>query len=227
MQLANLIMIGPQGAGKGTQSGLLAEKYGYQIIGLGKILRDHVNKRDILGKKIQRLLERGELVNDAIIEEIIREKLESIPLDQPLIIDGFPRTLNQAHLLQRLFLVKDRPQPQALYLNLPRSVILARLAHRRECNDCGTIFKFLPKLFKPLICPKCGGPISGRSDDRPEVVEARLNIFFSQTFSVIDYYKKLDRLIEIDAAGTIEEVAAQIEHALRLPHRETPHVESN
>ncbi len=224
MSPPNLMMIGPQGAGKGTQSNLLAESFGYQIIGIGKILRDRASQKNVLGKKIKRLLDHGELVNDTVIEEIIREKLAHIPPGQALIFDGFPRTLHQAHLLERIFLAQNRSRPIALYLQLPRSLIVARLVHRRECSDCGTIFKFIPKLFTSLLCPKCGGQMNARSDDRPEVIEARLNIFYSHTFPVIDYYQRLNRLIEIDAAGTIEEVAAQIEHRLNLPHRETTHV---
>ncbi len=210
----HIIMIGPQGSGKGTQAQRLVERHGYITVATGQILREHVAVKDALGRQIAGFLKRGELVSDAIIEEVVRNQLGKIPPAQPIVFDGFPRKINQAHILERLFTVLERPQPLAIYLHVSREVVIQRLAHRYVCAQCGKILQFLPHAIHQ--CPFCGGTVETRTDDKPEVIETRLNLFFEQTLPLIHYYQKQQQLIEIDAAAPIDEVTLLIERAVGL-----------
>lgn len=212
----NLLLIGSQGSGKGTQAARLADRHRYHVIGTGDILRSHVKAGDALGKVVKRLMERGELINDALMETIIREELAALIPERPVIFDGFPRTVPQAKLLERIFITEERPLPYALYLKVQRATVIRRLANRRVCPDCGRVFS-LPGLLKRFTCPRCWVAPMVRHDDQPEVIEQRLNLFFSQTLAVLDYYRQLGRYLEIDGEGTVEEVTNLIEHALNLP----------
>lgn len=213
-QYQHLIMIGPQGSGKGTQAQHLVERYGYEDIATGQMLREHVAAKDQLGRDVARFLQHGELVPDQIIEEIVRKRLGNLAPDQPVVFDGFPRTVKQAHILERLLIARGQAQPTAIYLHVSRALVIQRLAHRYVCAECGKILQFASGVLHR--CPFCGGQVEVRTDDRPEAIETRLNLFFEQTLPVIDYYKKLRHLIEIDASGSIDEVTLLIEHALEL-----------
>lgn len=214
----NLIMIGPQGSGKGTQAERLVQNYGYIDIATGQILREHVATHDQLGKQVARYLQAGELVPDSVVEDVVRERLAAVPRDRPIVFDGFPRNVRQAHILERLFITLERPAPIALYLRVSRAIVIERLAHRYVCTECGKILQFAAGVLH--TCPFCNGRVETRTDDRPEVIEARLNLFFEQTLPVIDYYKHKRQLVEIDASATIDEVTTLIARAL---HFEVPH----
>ncbi len=216
-QPPNLILFGPQGSGKGTQAKLLVDKYHYHSIGTGDLMRSYATHKDALGRKIRSLINHGELVPDKIIESIFSHEVTKISADQPIVFDGYPRNLNQAHFLDTLLVKLERPLPVALYLNLPRAVVFERLASRYVCSECGTIVRSLPSLLRQLVCPKCGTSVAMRKDDKPEVIETRLNLFYSQTFPLVDHYKKLNRLTEINGEATIEQVQTVIATALHLP----------
>jgi adenylate kinase len=215
--LPDIVMIGPQGSGKGTQASRLVERHAYVDVATGQMLRGHIGAKDALGHQIASYLAHGELVPDPIIEDVVRGRLSSIPHEQPIVFDGFPRNLKQAHILERLFIEQERPQPWAIYLHVARNVVIERLAHRYVCTECGKILQFLGAISHR--CPFCGGAVETRTDDKPEVIETRLNLFFEQTLPLIDYYKHRHQLIEIDASVSIDEVSNLIERALKL---ETP-----
>lgn len=214
--LPNVLLLGPQGSGKGTQADRLATDFGYHVIGMGQLLRDEVIQKTDRGQQIKKLLARGEFVPDRVAEDIFREHLAAIPLDQPIIIEGYPRRLSQAQAIERIFESHGRPLPIAVYLNIPRGVVLERLAERYVCAECGKLINAVPGPLKKLLCPKCGGPVETRIDDRPEIIEIRLNLFYSETLPVVDYYRRLHRLVEIDGRGPIDEVTVILEKRLGL-----------
>lgn len=212
----DIILFGPQGSGKGTQANLLRENYGYQVLGTGDLMRTYASQTDALGKKIKKLINRGQLVPDQIIETILSHEVAKLAQDQPKIFDGYPRNLNQAKFLDSLLAKIGRPPALAVYLELPRSVVFERLAQRYVCTDCGTIVRHLPGILRQLVCPQCGTPVQMRKDDQPEIIETRLNLFFSQTFPLVDHYRQLGRLKKINGQATIEEVHTAIVTTLKL-----------
>lgn len=212
----DIILFGPQGSGKGTQAEKLVSAFGYRVIGTGGLMREYAKHRDKFGKTIKRIIERGELVPDETIGRIFSEELTKIGTADPIVFDGFPRNLNQARLLDQLATRAERPLPLAVYLQLPRGEVFKRLASRYVCADCGTLFQSLPGPLKKLVCPKCGREVEMRKDDRPEIIETRLNLFYSQTYPLVSHYQKLGRLKEINGQATIDHVHAAIVAALGL-----------
>ena len=212
----DLILFGPQGSGKGTQAKLLGKNFGYQIIGTGDLLRAYATRKDALGKKINKIINHGNLVPDADIQTIFKAEVSHVPAKQSVIFDGYPRNLNQAHFLDTLLREFDRPLPKAVFISIPRSVVFDRLASRYVCTNCGTIARYLPGLIRSRACPNCGKQVQTRKDDQPEVIEQRLNHFYSQTFPLVEHYRRLGRLIEINGEATVEQVQTAIAKALGL-----------
>jgi adenylate kinase len=179
-----LIIFGPPGSGKGTYALRLEPKLNIVKISTGDIFREAVKQNTPLGKKVSGYLERGELVPDDITIEVLKEKIEGIK--NGFILDGYPRTLNQAEALEKITNIDA-----VINLIVPDSVIIERLSTRRVCKRCGEIYniKYLkPKV--PGVCDKCGGELYQRNDDKPEVIKQRLKTYEKQSKPLIDYYKK-------------------------------------
>jgi len=207
----NIVLLGPPGVGKGTYAGRLSERYGIPHISTGDILREEIKRDSELGRKVKKYVERGELVPDSIIIEVIKERLAADDCRKGFILDGFPRTLNQARALDNIVRVDV-----VFNFVAPKEVIIERLSGRRICRKCGAIYhiRYKPPK-KPGVCDICGGELYQREDDKPEVIERRLEVYKEQTAPLIDYYSRKGLLVDIDASKEADEVIAQCERILR------------
>jgi adenylate kinase len=180
------IIFGAPGAGKGTYSSRLKEKLGVETIATGDIFRDLMKAESELGRKVRGYVEKGHLVSDEIVLEVLKERLSKIPKEKGFILDGYPRTLEQAKTLDNI-----TPIDVILLLDVPDQIIIERLSSRRICRNCGTVYniRFL-KPKKEGVCDKCGGPLYQRSDDNPEVIRNRLKVYQEQTKPLIEYFRK-------------------------------------
>ncbi|MBL7084695.1 MAG: adenylate kinase [Candidatus Omnitrophica bacterium] len=198
-----LILLGPPGAGKGTQAKLLAEQFNIPHISTGDILRDEMREDSPLGHRVQQFVKSGELVPDEIVVEVVVNRLKKTDAQGGFILDGFPRTLNQADSLNTALKRLNYSVDLVLYFETSPEVSIKRLSGRRVCRDCGVNFHLVnmpPKVEG--ICDFCGAKLYLRDDDKEETVKKRLSIYQSQTASLIDYYKNYGNLRKI--SGDLE-----------------------
>jgi adenylate kinase len=210
------ILLGPPGAGKGTYSQRLIEKFKVPQISTGDILRDSVKKRTELGKKAKEYMDKGLLVPDELIIEIVEDRIKADDCKNGFLLDGFPRTVEQANALEFLLNKNKLKLDAVINIIVKNDVLFKRLTGRRLCKNCGANYNIytLPPQ-KEGICDKCGGELYQRDDDKPETIEKRLVVYEKQTKPLIDYYKKKNLLKEIEASeGTIDEIVKKIEDAL-------------
>lgn len=180
------IIFGAPGAGKGTYSSRLQTKLGVDVIAMGDIFRESVKQNTELGKKVKSYVEKGALVPDSVVIEVLNERLSRVPKGKGFILDGFPRTIEQADTLEGITSIDV-----ILQLDVPDEIIIQRLSSRRICKKCGEVYniRFL-KPKKEGVCDKCGGELYQRADDNPEVIKNRLQVYKDQTEPLIAYYKK-------------------------------------
>jgi adenylate kinase len=180
------IIFGAPGAGKGTYSSRLQIKLSVDVIAMGDIFRESVKQDTELGKKVKSYVEKGALVPDSVVIEVLKERLSRVPKGKGFILDGFPRTIEQADTLEGITSIDV-----ILQLDVPDEIIIQRLSSRRICKKCGEVYniRFL-KPKKEGICDKCGGELYLRADDNPEVIKNRLQVYKDQTEPLIAYYKK-------------------------------------
>jgi adenylate kinase len=201
-----IVIIGAPGAGKGTQSRLLSEKYGYPQISTGDILREMARADTPLGRKIKETMVAGQLVSDDILAEVILARTSQPDCENGYILDGYPRTLNQAHLLEELAR-KQRKQVYLVRVIVSEEVLFKRLTGRRTCSKCGEIYNvYLRPPKAEGVCDLDGAPLTQRSDDNPESVSRRFEEYRQSTAPLIDYYRQSGRLIEVDGELPVEEV---------------------
>lgn len=209
--MIRLILFGAPGVGKGTQAKILSSKLNIPHISTGDILREAVREKTPLGIKANEIMTRGELVPDDLMIEIIRETLSQEKCKNGFILDGFPRTLNQAKALEQLLseLRLDNIFHINLYAN--NEEIIRRLTNRRVCKVCQNIFTLSEIEFKEK-CPVCNSPSSfyQRDDDKEDVIRKRLEVFNKTTQPVLEYYERKGTLINVNGLGTIHEVTSQI-----------------
>jgi adenylate kinase len=180
------IIFGAPGAGKGTYSSRLKTKLGVEVIAMGDIFREQVKENSELGKKVKIYVEKGLLVPDGIVVEVLKEHLAKVPKGKGVILDGFPRTLEQAKTLEAITKIDV-----ILLLIVPDWIIIERLSSRRICKNCGTVYNI--RFLKPKVegvCDKCGGELYQLSDDNPEVIKKRLQVYQDQTSPLLLYYKE-------------------------------------
>jgi adenylate kinase len=203
-----LVLLGPPGAGKGTQAALLAERLGLEHISTGEILREEVELGTELGRKAKAYMDRGELVPDALVIEMLRGRLDS-SRSRGFILDGFPRTISQAEALERMVRL-DR----VLNIRLSEEEVVRRLSARRVCKSCGRNYNLIsnpPKVEGR--CDACGGELIQRDDDKPEVIRRRYRVYEAETAPLKDFYRQRGLLVEVEGDRPI---GAVFEEALRL-----------
>ena len=206
-----LILLGPPGAGKGTQAKLLSERFNIPHISTGDILRDEVGENSQLGHRVAKFVKSGELVPDDIVVEVVINRLTKPDAQGGFILDGFPRTLNQAEELNTALKKLNISVDLVIYFKTSLKVSIRRLSGRRVCKGCGANFHLINMPPRNGgICDFCGGKLFLREDDKEETVKKRLSIYQSQTASLIDYYKKSGELTEVSGDWRAERVNAQL-----------------
>ncbi len=205
----NLLLFGPPGAGKGTQSALLKNKLGVGHISTGDLFRKAMKLGTTLGTQARQYIDGGQLVPDSITIALVREELAS--LRSGFVLDGFPRTLEQAKALSTMLAELGQSLDAVISLVVPVSVLIGRLAGRRVCRSCGAVYHVADKKpTKAGICDQCGGELYQRSDDNETVVGQRLRAYEESTKPLEEYYRTAALLIEIDGLGAADEIFDRI-----------------
>jgi adenylate kinase len=207
-----IILFGPPGSGKGTQGDLIASRFGYPKISTGDLLRLAVRERSNLGRKAEALMNQGKLVNDDIVEGLVRERIAAPDTRTGYLLDGFPRNLAQVHSLEAMD--GDRPEV-AIEVDVDSPVLIERMQNRLTCRSCGAIVNL--SLKKPRIegrCDICNGELYQRTDDRPEVIAERFRVYKEETEKIRAHYKAKSVYRRVDGSGSVEQVFARISEIL-------------
>jgi adenylate kinase len=215
----NVMLIGAQGSGKGTQAQLLEEKLNLRACASGELLRDAIARETELGKVAKPYYDRGELVPDELVAGLILERLKGLGDAAGIVLDGFPRTIAQARILDKLLAETGQRLHAAVYLEVPREVLLDRLSGRYLCRANNHVWNIKTHPTKvPGICDYDGSELYQRADDTGESIARRLDIFFSETIHLVDYYQAQHKLICVDGNKSVEDVNRQIMQCLHQTH---------
>ena len=210
-----IVLFGPPGAGKGTQAKFLAEKFNIPHISTGDILRENVKNGTALGLKAKSYMDRGELVPDQLLNDLVRARLGQPDTKKGFLLDGYPRTIPQATALDAIMDDLNRKLTAVVNIDVGTNALVKRLSGRRICRQCGASYHV---VFNPPrvddVCDACGGELYQRADDTEEAIKNRLAVYKKQTQPVLDYYKKKGVLVDIDGDREIEEVKADAIKAL-------------
>ena len=200
----NIIFLGPPGAGKGTQAQIICQKMGIPQISTGDMLRAAIANQTETGLKAKEYMDKGQLVPDAVVIAIVKERLTGEDCRKGYILDGFPRTVEQAQSLGTFAKIDA-----AINLDVPDEVLVARLSGRRVCPLCGAPYH-VDRLNGESVCRVDGTPLIQRDDDKPETVLNRLKVYHQKTAPLIDYYRSEGKLVNITGSGSLEEISAEI-----------------
>jgi len=212
---ARVVLLGPPGAGKGTQAKLLEEKFAAPQISTGDILRKAVADQSLLGKQASEYIRRGELVPDRLIIDLVADRLKQKDCETGFVLDGFPRTIAQAQSLEEILKKMGLGLDCVLSVQVPHKLIVERLSGRRTCKGCGALYHV---VFDPPkaagTCNRCGGELFQRDDDREETVTNRLKVYDNQTAPLVSYYRERGLLREIDGVGEVADIGKRVVRAL-------------
>lgn len=213
--MKNIIFIAPPAAGKGTQSELLVSEFGYNHISTGDLLRSKQNDGSELGNYIKDLLSQGKFVDDEIVTELLKDKLSSI--NGPFILDGYPRNIEQAKILENLLKSLNLNIDVVIYLNVDIETAMKRALGRISCPKCNKIYnkyinEKMPKVTN--VCDDCGVELIGRSDDNEESFKIRFDTYLNQTQPLLEYYKSNDLLVIIDKVNTPNETFEEVKKVI-------------
>jgi adenylate kinase len=204
-----LVVLGRQGAGKGTQCVRLSRHYIVPHISTGDMLRAAVKERTALGQQADSIMTAGGLVPDEVMIGIVADRLSHPDAStRGFLLDGFPRTVAQAESMEQI--VVERPIDLVVDLDVPRELVLQRLSARRVCRDCGTIYTASGRERQPWICDVCSGDVIQRDDDTEEAINRRLDGYETQTRPLVDYYCERGLLVRVDGVGTPDEVLLRL-----------------
>ena len=211
----NIILLGPPGAGKGTQAKMLVEEYQIPQISTGDILRAAVKEGSPLGKEAKACMDKGELVPDSVVIGIVEERIQQSDCAKGYMLDGFPRTVPQAEALDGMLKNLSSQIDHVVSIEVANDELVGRLTGRRTCRDCGAGFHV---MFDPPekegVCDKCGGELYQRDDDNVETVTSRLEVYESQTKPLIDYYTAREKIRPVDGVGEIKEIFGRVTQVL-------------
>jgi adenylate kinase len=213
-----VVMLGPPGAGKGTQADILSEEMDLPHVASGDLFRRALEEKTDVGLMAKDYMDRGELVPDEITVKMILERVNQPDCTLGCVFDGFPRTLAQGEALDKAFEARGKNIDKAVYIDVPNEELVKRLSGRWLCRRCQTPYHVTnspPRV--PGKCDRCGGELYQRSDDREETVEERLRVFFAQTVPILDYYQEQGKLIRVNGNLEAQEVAKEIISALKAP----------
>ncbi len=206
-----IVLLGAPGAGKGTQGEKLVKKYLFPHISTGDIFRAAIKEGTVLGKQAKEYMDKGELVPDALVVGIVRERLQQPDCREGFLLDGFPRTVGQAEALDKVLAELGAPLTAVISVDVEQGELLERLTGRRVCKACGATYHI--KFNQPQVrnvCDKCGGELYQRADDSVETVKQRLEVYCRQTEPLIAYYRDRNLLLAVDGSKEISEVFAGI-----------------
>ena len=209
------ILLGPPGAGKGTQAAKIIEKYNIPHISTGDIFRENIKKGTELGKKAQEYMNRGELVPHDLVIEIATTRLLEDDCKDGFLLDGFPRTVYQAEKLDEFLAAHGSKIDKVIDIEVGKEELMERLTGRRVCKSCGASYHIVnipPK--KEGVCDVCGGELIQRADDNAETVANRIEVYEAQTMPLVEYYEKAGNIAHIDGATGLDNVFADIVKAL-------------
>ncbi len=211
----NLILLGPPGAGKGTQAALITEKYGVPHISTGDIFRENISKGTDLGKRISAFMNTGKLVPDDLVIDTALARLSEDDFKEGFLLDGFPRTVHQAEELDRFLAENQKKIDCVINIDVDKDELMDRIMGRRVCKDCGASYHV---TFKPSkdegVCDECGGELYQRADDNEATVAQRIETYETQTMPLITYYTDAGVIANIDGAAEMEKVFEDIALAL-------------
>lgn len=211
----NLVLLGPPGAGKGTQAKMLIEAYGIPQISTGDMLREAVKNQTPLGLEAKKFMDAGQLVTDEIVIGLAKDRIAQPDCDKGFMLDGFPRTVAQAEALDVMLGEMNKALDHVISIEVPNSELMGRLTGRRTCKDCGQGYHMIfDPPAKEGVCDKCGGELFQRDDDNEETVGNRLEVYDSQTKPLIDYYQGKGLLRPVDGVGAMSEVLDRIKAIL-------------
>lgn len=209
------VLLGPPGAGKGTQAAKVIEKYNVPHISTGDIFRANIKEGTELGKKAQGYINEGKLVPDELVVDLVTDRLQQDDCKDGFLLDGFPRTILQAEQLDEFLSKNGQKLDIVLNFKVRKDVLVERISGRRVCKACGASFHVVnvpPK--KEGVCDRCGGELIQRKDDNRETVENRINVYESETAVLIGYYEKQGVLVDFDGEKSHEEVFADVVKAI-------------
>lgn len=211
----NLILLGPPGAGKGTQAKRMVESYGIPQISTGDMLREAVKNQTPLGLEAKKAMDAGQLVSDAVVIGLVKERLGKSDCASGFMLDGFPRTVGQAEELDKVLSDMGKGIDHVISIEVPNQELMGRLTGRRTCKACGSGFHVIfdpPKVEGK--CDKCGGELYQRDDDNEATVSNRLKVYESSTKPLIDYYSGKGLLRPIDGVGAIDDIFGRVKAVL-------------
>ncbi|MEA1884162.1 MAG: adenylate kinase [Thermotogota bacterium] len=207
MTKLNLIFLGPPGAGKGTVAKDVVERYGVPHISTGDMLRDAVSEGSELGKKVQSVMESGQLVSDELLFDLVKDRLSKDDCKNGFILDGFPRNVNQAEDLDKILKELELSLAAVIFLDVSEDEVVKRISSRRVCPKCSRVYNLISlKPKNDTLCDDDDTPLIQREDDKAETVRKRYQIYIDKTSPLIKLYRDRNQIITIDASGTVDKV---------------------
>jgi adenylate kinase len=213
--MINIVLLGPPGAGKGTQAQMLASELNLMHLSTGDMLRQEIGLSTELGLLAKTYMDEGKLVPDQLVVDIVKKRINEYIDTSGFVFDGFPRNITQAKVLNDLFVMKGYKNPYVINIQVDDKVIIDRLSGRLYCSQCGSVYHIkyaLPRIDE--LCDNCGIKLSQRDDDNANIVRDRLNVYKNETHSLLEYYEMLGNLFNVDGVGDVSDVFGKIMETL-------------